>query len=152
MSPGTSSPVRVLLVDDDAAFAELMRLVLTLEGEIDIVGHACDGSEGVRLARALRPDVVVMDLNMPHMDGFEATRRISDGARRPPRVVVVSSSADPGNVGRALAAGAESFLPKDRATIELPGEIRRVAGSRGRFRLSLRTRMSELGRLAATPS
>jgi DNA-binding NarL/FixJ family response regulator len=111
-------PLRVLLVDDDPAFTELMKCVLSLNG-VDVLGEAPDGAEGVELALELEPDVVVMDVRMPRMDGLEATRRIL--ATVPgTRVLVVSSSTDPDDVERAREAGADGYLPKERAAAELP--------------------------------
>lgn len=110
-------PLRVVLVDDDPAFAELITCVLMLEG-VDVLGHAHDGAEGVELTLELEPDVVVMDVRMPRMDGLEATRRIV-GAVPGARVLVVSSSKDPEDVERARDAGAAGYLPKDRAATEL---------------------------------
>lgn len=115
--PPAPPPLRVLLVDDDPAFAELIKCVLALD-EIEVLEHALDGAEGVELALALEPDVVLMDVRMPVMDGFEATRRIV-GANPEARVLVVSSSKDREDVERAREAGAAGYLPKDRATAEL---------------------------------
>ncbi len=115
--PAASPPLRVLLVDDDPAFAELITCVLTLDGA-DVLGHALDGAQGVELAHELEPDVVLMDVRMPRMDGLEATRRILatvPGAR----VLVVSSSTDPDDVERAKEVGADGYLSKDRAATEL---------------------------------
>jgi DNA-binding NarL/FixJ family response regulator len=120
--PPAPSHIRVLLVDDDPAFAELVRCILTFEG-IDVVGHALDGAEGVEQALALDPDVIVMDLRMPRLDGFDATRRILE--RLPgARILVVSSSTEAEDVERALEAGATGYLPKDRAAAELADRLR----------------------------
>jgi DNA-binding NarL/FixJ family response regulator len=118
-------PLRVLLVDDDAIFRELLAFVLRADVGADIVGQAADGARGVELAEELRPDVVVMDLRMPGMDGFEATERITatvGGAR----VVVVSSSTALADVERAGRAGAAGYVPKDRAVAELAHEVGRL--------------------------
>lgn len=125
MSATAAPPIRVLLVDDDPAFAELMAFVLRVDAGAEVVGHAWDGVEGVELAGTLRPDVVVMDLRMPRMDGFEATRRIAETVQGT-RVVVVSSSTEREDVERAHAAGAAGYVPKDRAVAELPGELGRL--------------------------
>jgi len=139
-----SPPLRVLLVDDDPAFAELIKCVLKLDG-IDLLDHALDGAEGVELALSLDPDVVLMDVRMPVMDGFEATRRIV-GAIPDARVLVVSSSRHLEDVERAREAGAVGYLPKDRVTADLrewlerlrpspPPEARIVATGSLRWRL-----------------
>jgi DNA-binding NarL/FixJ family response regulator len=115
-------PLRVLLVDDDTVFRELLAFVLRADVGAEIVGHASDGAQGVELARELQPDVVVMDLRMPAMDGFEATRQIA--ATVPDaRVVVVSSSTEPEDIERAGKAGAAGYVPKDRAVAELSDAV-----------------------------
>src|SRR5215210_5683169 len=126
MSAATPRPLRVLVVDDDPACRELLAFVLRVDVEAEVVGYAYDGVEGVRLARPLRPDVVVMDLRMPRMDGLEATRQIAATVRGA-RVLVVSSSTDPEDARRAREAGAAGFIRKDRAVAELPetlGQLR----------------------------
>jgi DNA-binding NarL/FixJ family response regulator len=118
------TPTRVLLVDDDPAFAELTTCLLELGG-VTVVGHALDGAEGVELARTLQPDVVLMDVRMPRMDGFEATRRIVE-SRPGAHVLVVSSSKDREDVERAREAGAAGYLPKDRVAAELVDSIEQL--------------------------
>jgi DNA-binding NarL/FixJ family response regulator len=118
-------PLRVLLVDDDPVFRELMAFVLQTDAGAAIVGQASDGAEGVELARELRPDVVVMDLRMPRMDGFEATRQIT-ASMRDARVLVVSSSTERDDIERATRAGAAAYVPKERAVAEVAGEIARL--------------------------
>jgi DNA-binding NarL/FixJ family response regulator len=118
-------PLRVLIVDDDPLFRELLAFVVRTDLGTELVGEAHDGVEGVELAGELRPDVVVMDLRMPRMDGFEATRRIAaavDGTK----VLVVSSSSDSEDMARAREAGAAGYVPKDRAVAELPDELERL--------------------------
>jgi DNA-binding NarL/FixJ family response regulator len=125
MSAADSRPIRVLLVDDDPVFRELLAFVLRTHRGAELVGQASDGVEGVELAGKLRPDVVLMDLRMPRMDGFEATRRILatvDG----PRVLVVSSSSWHEDIERAREAGAAGYVSKDRAVAELPDELERL--------------------------
>ena len=118
-------PPRILLVDDDANFRELLALLLRADLGAEIVGHAGDGSLGVELAREHRPDFVVMDLRMPATDGFEATRRIVSELPDA-RVVVVSSSTEPDDVERATDCGAAAYLSKDRAVTELAATLRRL--------------------------
>ena len=121
-SVSPDQPLRVLLVDDDPVFRELLAFVLRADAGAEIVGQAGDGARGVELARECRPDVVVMDLRMPHMDGFEATQRIA--ATVPDaRVLVVSSSTEPDDIERACRAGAAGYVPKDRAVAELPHQV-----------------------------
>jgi len=102
---------RVLVVDDDTLYAEAATAILDREGRFDVVGRAADGREAVELALALRPDVVLMDIDMPVMDGLEATRslrRLLPSAR----VVVVTSSASDADRCGARGAGAHAFLTK----------------------------------------
>jgi DNA-binding NarL/FixJ family response regulator len=125
MSAAPRRPLRVLLVDDDPLFRELLAFLVRTEPGAELVGEACDGVEGVELAGELRPDVVLMDLRMPRMDGFDATRRIAatvEGAK----VLIVSSSSDPEDKARAREAGAAGYVPKDRAVAELPEQLERL--------------------------
>jgi DNA-binding NarL/FixJ family response regulator len=132
-------PLRVLLVDDDPVFRELLAFVLRTDVGAEIVGQAGDGAKGIELARELQPDVVVMDLRMPSLDGFEATKRIV-AERGETRVVVVSSSTEAEDVQRALAVGAAGYVPKERAVAELADEVSRLGAAKrqaGRRSLSL---------------
>jgi DNA-binding NarL/FixJ family response regulator len=125
MAAAPTRPLGVLLVDDDPVFRELLAFVLRAHEGVEIVGEASDGAEGVELAGELRPDIVVMDLRMPRVDGFEATRRIAAKVQGT-RVLIVSSSSEREDVERALAAGAAGYVPKDRAVAELPDELERL--------------------------
>ena len=110
--------VRVLVVDDHALFAEALMLTLGIDDRIEVVGSASSGVEAVSLAEALRPDVVLMDLHMPSMDGIETTRRVrnvSPGSR----VVMVTAARSPEVAYHALAAGAERCLTKDTPAVSL---------------------------------
>jgi DNA-binding NarL/FixJ family response regulator len=104
--------IRVLIADDHRLFADSLTLMLEVGGEIEVVGQAADGREAAALAAILRPDVVVMDLDMPLMDGIEATGLVRRSSPRT-RVVVLTGSRDPDDERRAREAGAVAFLHKD---------------------------------------
>jgi len=110
--------VRVLVVDDHALFAEALMLTLGIERRIEVVGSASSGLEAVSLAEALRPDVVLMDLHMPSMDGIEATRRVRKVSPAT-RVVIVTPARVREIAAQALAAGAELCLTKDTPALKL---------------------------------
>jgi DNA-binding NarL/FixJ family response regulator len=110
--------VRVLVVDDHALFAEALMLTLGIERRIEVIGSASSGLEAVSLAAALRPDVVLMDLHMPSMDGIEATRRVRKVSPAS-RVVIVTAARVRDIAAHALAAGAERCLTKDTPALKL---------------------------------
>ena len=110
--------IRVLIADDHRLFAETLEALLTTEDRVEVVGSARDGKEAVRLARKLRPDVILMDISMPVMDGFEATRRIrldkGDAC-----VLMLTGSNSRTDVDLARKAGAAGYVTKDRIAAEL---------------------------------
>ena len=116
---------RVLVVDDHRLFAEMLTLALETGGRFEVVGHARDGREAVEEAAWLRPDVVLMDLQMPVLDGIEATRRVL-AAVPGTRVVVVSASRSDEDRRRALDVGAVAFLGKESSVDELVSALERV--------------------------
>ncbi len=119
--------IRVLLVDDHAMVRRGMRDFLELHDDIEIVGEAGDGAEGVERAIELRPDVVVMDLMMPNVDGVEATLRIK-AALPATEVVAITSFIEEPRAVAAIEAGASGFLLKDAEADELAAAIRAAAG------------------------
>jgi DNA-binding NarL/FixJ family response regulator len=121
-----TKPVRVLLVDDQPLLRTGFRMVLGGEVDLDVVGEAGDGAEAVDLARRLLPDVVLMDIRMPRMDGVAATRAIV-AARLPVRVLILTTFDLDEYVVGALRAGASGFLAKDVPAEDLITAIRTVA-------------------------
>jgi DNA-binding NarL/FixJ family response regulator len=115
--------VDVLVVDDQQPFRDAARMVLALSNGFELIGEAETGKESVELASMLRPDLVLMDINLPDFDGFEATRRIRENAQRPPIVVMLSTYEAVDYAQRAIDAGAAAFLSKSLFT---PEELRRV--------------------------
>jgi two-component system, NarL family, response regulator LiaR len=117
--------IRILIVDDHSLIREGLRAVLETQPDMELVGEARDGVEGVSRARTLRPDVVLMDMNLPRMDGVEATRQIvqNDPAVR---VLVLSNYMDDDKVLGVLKAGAKGYLMKDTASHELRQAVRDV--------------------------
>ena len=104
-------PLRVLIADDHQLFAETLGLTLDYDERVQVAGSACNGEEAVRLALALRPDAVLMDLDMPVLDGFRATRLLRRLLPACP-VVVLTASPSPEDVHRARATGAAGYLNK----------------------------------------
>jgi DNA-binding NarL/FixJ family response regulator len=104
--------IRVLIADDQRVVREGLSMVLGLLPDIEVVGAACDGAEAVAMTAELRPDVVLMDLRMPHCDGVEATRLVRE--RQPEtKIVILTTYADDRSVLEALRAGAHGYLTKD---------------------------------------
>jgi DNA-binding NarL/FixJ family response regulator len=120
------TPVRVLVADDEPLVRSGLRLILDAEPDLEVVGEAGDGAQAVELARALRPDVVCMDVRMPGVDGLRATElvlRLPD----PPRVLVVTTFEHDGYVLDALTVGASGFLLKRAGADEMVQAVRTVA-------------------------
>ena len=118
--------IRILLVDDQALLRTGFRMILQAQPDLEVVGEAIDGADAVRQAAALRPDVVLMDVRMPGMDGVRATAAITaaDGTAR---VLVLTTFDVDEHAFAALRAGASGFLLKDVPPAELAGAIRAVA-------------------------
>ncbi|WP_108667208.1 response regulator [Euzebya rosea] len=124
--------IRVLLVDDQDLVRSGLRLVLQTEPDIEVVGEARDGAEAVRLAVGLRPDVTVMDVRMPLVDGVEATRKLAGpDVADPLPVLVLTTFDDDELVFEALRAGARGFLLKHASPEQLVEAIRVVAAGEG---------------------
>ena len=121
-----SSKIRVLIADDHRLFAETLEALLTTEDRVDVLDWARDGKEAVRLARKLQPDVILMDISMPVMDGFEATRRIRR-YQKDACVLMLTGSNSRTDVDLARKAGAAGYVTKDRIAAELIDAIVEVA-------------------------
>ena len=121
------STIRVLVVDDEPLFVEMVQAMLAAEEGIEVIGTAGDGGSAVSLAAQLDPDVIVMDVSMPVMDGIDATKRIreSDPAAC---VLILTGGTSAGDVDRARKAGASAYITKDRISMDLVAEIRNLGG------------------------
>ncbi|HVU77078.1 MAG TPA: response regulator transcription factor [Gaiellaceae bacterium] len=121
--------IRILLADDQALVRAGFRMILDAEPEMEVVGEAGDGREAIDQARSLRPDVVLMDIRMPELDGLEAARRILDGVadENGPRILMLTTFDLDEYVYDALRAGASGFLLKDTPPEQLVAAIQVVA-------------------------
>lgn len=124
---GGVEPIRVLLVDDQSNVRRGLRMCLSLEPDIEVVGEAADGRAGVEAARRLRPDVVLMDVEMPELDGVAATAEVRRASPQT-AVVILTLHDDPEMRSRAETAGAASLVAKHRMDGVLLEAIRRAAG------------------------
>jgi DNA-binding NarL/FixJ family response regulator len=132
MTDEPARPIRVLLVDDHAMVRRGMRDFLGLHGDLDVVGEAASGAEAIERAEALHPDVIVMDLMLPGIDGIEATARVK-AALADVEIVALTSFIEEARVVAAIEAGASGFLLKDAEADELAAAIR--AAARGEVHL-----------------
>lgn len=117
--------IRVLIADDEAMIRSALAALLRLEDDIDVIGECSDGTQAVAMAEKLEPDVCLLDLEMPGLDGVEVAERLRRSISA--RCVVVTRHARPGVLRRALASGVAGFLPKSRSADEVAEVIRRVA-------------------------
>ncbi len=122
-----AEPIRVLVADDHAVVRAGLKLLLDAEEGIEVVGEAGSGTEVIRLARSLKPDVVLMDVVMPGMSGLEATGPVLEAAPDA-KVLVLSMQDDPRYVREAFAAGASGYVLKEAADTEVVQAVREVAG------------------------
>jgi DNA-binding NarL/FixJ family response regulator len=141
--------VRVLLVDDDHLMRAGLRAVLSTDGTIDVVGEASDGREAVERARELGPDVVLMDVRMPNLDGIAATRELL-AARPEAKVVILTTFEDDDYLFGALSEGASGFLLKRSSPGELIGALHAVAAGDSLLSPSVTRRVIE--RMAREPA
>lgn len=124
--------IRILLAEDHAVMRTGLRLVLERQPDFEVAAEASDGREAVSLAQKERPDVVLMDIGMPNLNGIEATRQICS-TLSPCAVVILSMHSDEGYVLRALKAGAKGYLLKESAESELIAAIRAVVAGKAYF-------------------
>ena len=118
MTRRSAAAVRILIADDHRLFAEALEAMLATEGRIEVLGRAADGREAVELARELEPDVVLLDISMPVMDGFEAATHISQ-LPASPAVLMLTGSSSSADVDRARRAGAHGYVTKDAIAARL---------------------------------
>ncbi len=140
--------IKVLLVDDQTLVRQGIRLLLEIETDIEVVGQAANGREALQQVDALHPEVVLMDVRMPEMDGVEATRQLSD--RYPEvKVIILTTFEDDETVFEGLKAGARGYLLKDISSEEMAAAVRRVAAGEALIEPRLtRKVLAEFSRLA----
>ncbi|MGY1746098.1 response regulator [Blastococcus sp. SYSU D00695] len=142
--------ISVVLVDDQSMIRTGLRMVLAAEPDIEVVGEAADGAEGVAVVTRLRPDVVLLDVRMPGVDGLEAARRII-GAGLPTRVVVLTTFDEDEYVAAALRAGVSGFLLKVAPPEDLVAAVRTVAAGQGLLDPAVTLRVIESFAAAPAP-
>ncbi|MFF8847704.1 response regulator [Streptomyces sp. NPDC015127] len=141
------STVRIVLADDERMVRTALRVILDAEPGLEVAGEAATGAEAVSVVRDLRPDVVLMDVRMPEIDGIRATEQILGTMDAPPRIVVVTTFENDAYVYDALRAGASGFLLKRAAAEELVQAVRLVASSDSLlFPAAVRSLAAEYGR------
>lgn len=126
MTVDSGDSIRLIIADDQALVRGALGALLDLEPDLDVCALAADGAEAVRLVGELEPDLCLMDIQMPDMDGIEATRRIRAASPRT-RVLIVTTFARPGYLRSALDAGASGFVVKDTPAEQLADAVRRVS-------------------------
>lgn len=135
--------IRVLLADDQAMVRAGFRMILEADGGIDVVGEAENGEQAAAAARRLRPDVVLMDIQMPVEDGLQATRRIIEAAELPSRVIILTTFERDDYIFDALRSGASGFLLKNAPPEELVHAVRVVAAGEALLAPSVTRRIIE---------
>ena len=135
--------IRVLIADDQALVRDGFGMILDAQPDIEVVGGAADGREAIEMARALSPDVVLMDIRMPEVDGIEATRRLCGDGSRAPRILMLTTFDQNEYVYEAMKAGAGGFLLKDVRREELVNAVRVIASGEALLAPALTRRLIE---------
>ncbi len=135
--------IRVLIADDQALVRDGFGMILDAQPDIEVVGGAADGREAIEMARALVPDVILMDIRMPGVDGIEATRRLRAGGERAPRILMLTTFDQNEYVYEAMKAGASGFLLKDVRRGELVDAVRVIASGEALLAPALTRRLIE---------
>ena len=124
----SASTIRILLADDHGIVRQGLRAVLARDSSLEVIGESGDGREAVRLAEALEPNIVIMDIGMPHLNGIDATTQIVRNSPPSTGVIILSMHSDEAYLLRALNAGAKGYLLKDSAEVDLIRAVHAVAG------------------------
>ena len=135
--------IRILIADDQQLVRTGFRLILESEDDIDVVGEAANGREAVELARRLEPDVILMDIRMPELDGIEATRQLCGRAGSGMRILILTTFDLDEYVFDAIRAGASGFLLKDVAAVQLAAGVRMVAAGEALLAPAITRRLIE---------
>jgi DNA-binding NarL/FixJ family response regulator len=145
--------IKILIADDQALVRAGFKMILDAEDDLDVIGEAVDGNQAVELARRLKPDVVLMDIRMPELDGIEATRRVIEAAseENPVRVLMLTTFDLNEYVYEALRAGASGFLLKDVPPEQLAEGIRVIAAGEALLAPSITKRLISEFAQAAPP-
>ena len=149
--------LRVLIVEDSVFMRKVLHDIIAADPVMEIVGEARDGREGVELAQTLKPDVITMDINMPHLDGLQATEIIMSQSPRPIVMVSSESREGAGSTLRALELGAVDFVPKPSSGVDLDmrragQELNRKLKSAAKVRVVRTATLSRIGHPAGKPS
>ncbi len=126
------SSIRILIIDDHAMVRQGLRLALQLQSDFEIIGEAKDGFEGLDFVKRLQPDVILLDLNMPKMNGIEMTKKLQDKSGRS-RILMLSGVQADARIFEAIEAGVDGYIVKDATTEELTTAIRHIASGDSYF-------------------
>ena len=141
--------ITVLLADDHAIVREGLKALLEMEGDIEVVGEAANGLEAVERSRELRPDVAVLDIAMPQLNGLEAARRILQQVAPPPKVLILSAHSDDAYVEQVAALGAVGYLVKQTSAHLLADAIREIQKGKAVYSPAVASRMADHQEIAA---